>query len=106
MEAQHVISKPGVCKLTVSPVMPSPSARPPARSSTSVKKRRPSTMPRDTHHRFCAGWEDDNESKILTEHRLLAIKEKLKQQRQHMEDLDKHMSVNPSAPHWPGNDHI
>jgi hypothetical protein len=30
---------------------------------------------------------------LLTTHtrRLLAIKEKLKQQRQHMEDLDKHM---------------
>jgi hypothetical protein len=26
-------------------------------------------------------------------HRLLAIKEKLRQQRAHMEDLDKHMSV-------------
>lgn len=30
---------------------------------------------------------------VLTTNRLLAIKDKLKQQRQHMEDLDKHMSV-------------
>jgi len=53
------ICKPGQCKLTVSPAMPSPSARPLARSSTSVKKRRPSTLPPrySTHHRHlrCKG---------------------------------------------------
>jgi hypothetical protein len=34
-------------------------------------------------------------------HRLLAIKEKLKQQRQHIEDLDKHMSVPTATLHDP-----
>jgi hypothetical protein len=40
------------------------------------------------------------ERTMLTKYkRLLAIKEKLRQQRQHIEDLDKHMSV----PHYKSN---
>jgi hypothetical protein len=39
-------------------------------------------------------------------HRLLAIKEKLKQQRQHIEDLDKHMSVPTATLHDPIHTHI
>jgi hypothetical protein len=38
---------------------------------------------------------------LLTLYRLLAIKEKLKQQRQHIEDLDKHMSVPHPPTHFP-----
>jgi hypothetical protein len=77
-------------------VTPSPSARLLARSSTSAKKKRPSTYTTASSVPISA-LSDRRTIRyiILTIHRLLAIKEKLKQQRQHMEDLDKHMSVIP-----------
>jgi len=86
-------------------VMHSPSVRLLLRSYTFARRRRPSTYipshryrerQKQTNMRYGCRRRKETDKAI----RLMAIKDKLKQQRQHIEDLDKHMSV-PTRHHPP-----
>jgi hypothetical protein len=69
--------------------MRSPSAKLPLRNCTSGKKRRRSMSSHNLNVRI---------EQAITLNRLLAIKKKLEQQRQHIDELEKHMYGSPQTP--------